>query len=460
MVAAAAPAEFTLGIDALDLDGRGVGHRDGKVVFVEGALPGEQVRAAPVKVKPSYETARLVELLQPSALRVAPACPHFGIGKGYCGGCAMQHLEPRAQVAIKQRVLEDALWHIGRLRPQTVLRPIQGPSWGYRYRARLTVRDVAKKGGVLVGFHERGSSYVADMRVCPVLPPQVSALLLPLRELVGALSLRNRLPQIELAVSEQAGRPAIALVLRVLAAPTEADRARLRAFGAQHAVAIWLQPGGPDTAAPMDADAPRFLQLELPEFGVALPFTPTDFTQVNHRINEVLVRRAVGLLDARADEVVADFFCGLGNFTLPLATRARKVVGLEGNAGLVARARTGAQQLGMAARAQFEARNLFDWTADDWTRLNAEHGPIACVLIDPPREGALALAQVLAATAQRPRRAVYVSCNPATLARDCAVLVHEGGWQLRAAGVVNMFPHTAHVESMAVLEPGAAASEN
>ena len=443
---------YTVEIESLDLEGRGVGHRDGKVVFVEGGLPGERVHAIPVRVKPSYETGRVVEVLRESAIRVTPRCPHFGVGQGFCGGCAMQHLESSAQVAIKQRVLEDALWHIGRVRPQTMMRPIHGPTWGYRYRARLTVRHVAKKGGVLIGFHERGSSFVADMRECHVLPPHVSALLLPLRDLIGALSVFNRLPQIELAVADHDGVQQTALVFRNLAPLTAVDRELLIRFGRDHGVTPWLQPAGPDTAAPLDPlDADRLL-LGLPEFGVSVPFVPTDFTQVNHRINEVLVRRAVRLLEPVADEPVADFFCGLGNFTLPLATCARHVVGLEGSPGLVARARKAAQRAGLDERTSFVARNLFEWTLDDWNRLNGD-SPIGAVLVDPPREGALALVQSLAQTRQWPRRLVYVSCNPATLARDCAVLVNEGGWQLRAAGVVNMFPHTAHVESMAVLEP-------
>jgi len=446
---------FTLEIESLDLEGRGVGHRDGKVVFVEGALPGERALVAPVKVKPGYETARLAQLQRESTLRVRPACPHFGIGAGFCGGCAMQHLEPRAQVAVKQRVLEDALWHIGRVRPLLMLRAIHGPTWGYRYRARLAVRHVARKGGVLVGFHERASSYVADMRECHVLPPHLSRLLLPLRDLVGRLSVYDRLPQIEVAVAGDAGRLQTALVFRHLEPLTSEDRAALAAFGRAHEVTPWVQPGGPETAVPLDAQAADHLRLGLPEFDLSLPFTPTDFTQVNHRANEVLVGRAVRLLDPQPDDRVADFFCGLGNFTLPLATRARLVIGIEGHAGLVARARQAAGQAGLAARARFAARNLFDWTTDDWARLNAEAGPIGRVLIDPPREGALALVHALAQSGQRPRRLVYVSCNPATLARDCAVLVNAGGWRLAAAGVVNMFPHTAHVESMAVLEPGA-----
>jgi 23S rRNA (uracil1939-C5)-methyltransferase len=442
--------EVELEIESLDLEGRGVAHLDGKVVFVEGALPGERVRAQPLKVKPSYETARLTEVLRASSQRVAPRCPHFGFGPGACGGCAMQHLAPAAQLAIKQRALEDSLWHIGRLRPERLLRPVAGPDWHYRFRARLSVRYVARKGGVLVGFHERASSYVADMHECHVLPQRLSDLLLPLRTLIGGLSLRDRLPQIEVAVTAQDD---IVLVLRHLQPLTVADREALRVFARGQRIAFWLQPGGPDTAAPLEADAPSALQLQLPEHGVSIPFGPTDFTQVNHSINEVLVRRALRLLAPQPDEHVLDLFCGLGNFSLPLARQAGRVSGIEGSAPLVRRAQAAAAANGLAVKVHFGAANLFEWTASDLAQIEAERGPVQAVLIDPPREGALAVARVFAAAIRPPRRIVYVSCNPATLARDAAVLVHEGGWRLKSAGVVNMFPHTAHVESLAVLEP-------
>lgn len=451
---------FSIEIDSLDLDGRGVGRRDAKVVFVDGALPGERVLAVATKVKPGYECARLVEVQRECAARVRPACPHFGLHAGACGGCAMQHLEPRAQVAIKQRAVEDALWHIGRVQPRQVLRPIHGPTWGYRYRARLAVRYVARKGGVLVGFHERASSYVADMRECHVLPSHLNRLLLPLRQLVGRLSVRERLPQIEIAVAGEGVRRRTALVFRHLLPLTPADRDLLAAFGREHGVEPWVQPGGPHTAVALDPQHADGLEIDLAEFGLRLPFAPTDFTQVNHRINEVLVRLALRLLEPRHDECVADFFCGLGNFTLPLATRARRVVGIEGQATLVERARAAAEGAGLAERTRWSVCDLFAWSPADWDRLEAQEGSIGAVLIDPPREGALAVAKTLVQAARRPRRIVYVSCNPATLARDCALLVHEGGWQLAACGVVNMFAHTAHVESIAVFDAGAAASES
>lgn len=432
-------------IESLDLDANGVSRSEGKVTFVRGALPGETVLARIVRRKPRFDVAELESIERASPLRATPRCPHFGT----CGGCSMQHVEPRAQVSIKQRALEDTLWHVGRVRAQTILPPIVGPAFGYRFRARLSVRHVPKKGGVLVGFHERGSSYVADMRECHVLPPSVASLLMPLRELVGGLSIRDRMPQVEVAQ----GDSVLALVLRVLEPLSEGDRALLRAFGERHRAELWLQPKGPDSIELFwtpDGGAVSALRYTLPEFGVAMPFRPTDFTQVNASINETLVGRAVRLLEPQPDERVADLFCGLGNFSLPLATRAREVVGVEGSAALVRRAEDNARSNGLSGRTVFRASNLFELTPEGWAAL----GRFDRVLVDPPREGALAVAQALCASGPaRPRRVVYVSCNPATLARDAAVMVHEGGWTLRCAGVVNMFPHTSHVESMAVFEP-------
>ena len=443
-------------IESLDLEGGGVARLDGKVAFIEGALPGETVRWLRQRAKARFDTGRLLEVLRPSSQRTAPECPHFGLEQGSCGGCSMQHLQARAQVSIKQRMLEETLARIGHVRPEMILRPIVGPAWHYRQRARLTARYVERKQSVLVGFHERSSSYVADMRQCKVLARPVGDLLPALRELLGALTVRSRVPQIEVAV---AGGTTV-LVLRVLEPPSEEDRDRLKAFGRAHGVRLWLQPGGPDSAAPMDpgeAGADR-LALSLAEFGVELAFRPTDFTQVNHAMNEVLVRRALALLAAGAADCVADFFCGMGNFTLPLATRAKRVFGLEGNGALLARAAASAADAGVGEKVRFTPRNLFEWRAQDWKALcEAAGGPIARVLVDPPRDGALAVAQSLAECGAQglepPRRLVYVSCNPSTLARDCSVLVNVGGWKLRAAGVINMFPHTSHVESIAMLEP-------
>lgn len=454
------PADW-LRIDSLDIDAQGVARRDdGKVVFVDGALPGEWVSANVHRKKNNWEAASLVAVHEQSSQRVRPRCPHFGLHEGACGGCKMQHLHPGAQVAIKQRVLEDNLWHLGKVKPDVVLPAIEGPAWGYRWRARFSVRHVRKKGAVLVGFHERKSRYVADIRECHVVPPHVSDLLLPLRALIASMDAIETCPQIELAC----GDTVTALVLRHLEPLSAGDLAKLRAFAAAHAgVQWWLQPKGPDTVKLLDPDAGPELGYSLPEFGIAMPFRPTDFTQVNPHINRVLVDRAIRLLDVRRGHRVIDWFCGLGNFTLPLATRAAEVLGVEGSEALVARSRenlalnqAGREQAPLAPTS-FAARNLFEMTPQ---QLVAD-GVADRWLVDPPREGAFALAKAVADLHQDaalrgawtpPRRIVYVSCNPATLARDAGLLVHQGGYRCSAAGVVNMFPHTAHVESIAVFD--------
>ena len=444
-----------LTVDSIDLEAQGVARNaEGKVVFIEGALPGEQVQVNVGRSKNAWEQGTMTAMRRESAQRVRPGCPHFGLHAGACGGCKMQHLHAGAQVAVKQRVLEDNLQHLAKLRPEQLLRPIEGPTWGYRYRARLSVRWVAKKGVVLVGFHERKSRYVADMQVCPVLPAKLSAMLMPLRTLIAGMDQRDRLPQIELAIGERAEGLVIALVLRHLAPVSPADADRLRQFGAEHGVQWWLQPKGPDTVHLLDEGGPE-LAYSLPEFGITMPFMPTDFTQVNHAINTVLVGRALRLLAPQRDERVIDWFCGLGNFTLPIATLAREVLGIEGSETLVQRSRDNALRNGLADRASFAARNLFELSADNLVAL----GSAEKWLVDPPREGAFALAKALADLHAAPRdgwappqRIVYVSCNPATLARDAGLLVHQAGYRCVAAGAVNMFPHTAHVESMAVFE--------
>ena len=384
---------FTVEIESLDQDGRGVAHREGKAVFVEGALPHEVVTYERIRNKTSF----------------------------------------------------------GKTKPENILPPIYGPFWGYRHRARFTVRDVTKKGGVLVGFHERSSSYVADMHSCAILPKHVSDMIDPLRELVSTLTIRQRLPQIDVAVD---GHGRTALVFRNLEPLGEGDEEKLLAFGDQYGADIWLQPKGPDSAAPIRPELENALGLYLSEFDVRIAFKPTDFTQVNHALNETMVSRAVRLLRLTPESRVVDFFCGLGNFTLPLARRSARVIGLEGSEGLVSRAKAGAAENGLADKTDFVARNLFTWSEQDWDAIWKKMGGIDRLLLDPPREGAQAVCQVLAATDKRPERVVYVSCNPATLARDCAILQHQGGWRLLEAGVMNMFPHTGHVESMAVLVPG------
>jgi len=442
-------------IKALDMDGRGVGHvanedgSQGKVIFVEGALPGERVSFQSYRKKPKWEAATMTQLHRESSLRVKPQCEYFGV----CGGCAMQHLEPAAQVAMKQRVLEDNLWHLSKLKAETMLRPIYGPTWGYRYRARISVKNVVKKGTVLVGFHEKKSAFVSDMKTCEILPPHVSAMLVPLRQLIATLTLINRLPQIELAIGEgEDGKQVTVMVLRIMDAPTLEDEVKLKAFADQYDVQLWLQSKGPDTAKPY-YPAQSTLHYTLPEFGIRMPFKPTDFTQVNHQINRVLVARALRLLDVQAGDRVADLFCGLGNFTLPIATLAREVVGIEGSTALTERAADNAKINGVNKKTAFYCRNLFNATTQDFIAL----GKFDRMLIDPPREGALEVCKAIvglqgAHAVLKPSRIVYVSCNPATLARDAGELVTLGGYRLTMAGVVNMFPHTAHVESIAVFD--------
>lgn len=487
---AVAQYEGPLRIESLDMEAQGVAHRpDGKVVFVEGALPFETVSVQVTRSKSAYDKAIVGAILRPSPQRVQPLCPHFGLHVGACGGCRMQHLHADAQVAVKQRALEDSLWHLGKVRPGQILPAVHGPSWGYRYRARLSVRHVRKKGVVLVGFHERSGAYVADIRECRVLPESVSALLLPLRALIAAMHAREALPQIELAVGDDGPVQVIALVLRHMHALDDHDIALLRAFAAaqSHAAGVraqviqwWLQSGGPDTAARLDEGGPA-LAYRLSEFAIRMPFRPTDFTQVNPCINDVLVGIAVRLLEVTRTERVIDWFCGLGNFSLPLATRAASVLGVEGSAALVQRAQQNAQENNRQrapgqtlASVRFVTRNLFEMTAS----VLLADGAADKWLLDPPREGAFALVCALAALHaglggeaavpldagsaiepvppppewEFPRRIVYVSCNPATLARDAAVLVHQAGYRCAAAGVVNMFAHTAHVESVALFE--------
>ncbi len=427
-----------LRIEAIDHEGQGIARHEGKTVFVEGALAGETVLARITRSKANYDKAVCEQVLIASSQRCQPRCPHFGV----CGGCSLQHLEPGAQVAAKQRVLEDNLARIGGVKPEIVDPPIAGPSWGYRTRARLSVRHVPKKGGVLVGFHERRSSYVADMRECHVLPPAISALLPELRRLIEALTIRDRIPQIEYAQGD--AEPV--LVLRHLEPLPAEDAERLIAFGREHQLQWWLQPKGPETAHPL-LDGEATLGYRLQEFGLRLQFAPTEFTQVNPHLNAMLVRRAMRLLELSPEDRVGDLFCGLGNFTLPMAQRARFVYGIEGSVALVQRALRNAAQNGLAERCEFAVQNLFE-LPEGWF---ASLPQLNKLLIDPPRDGAVEVVKRLPRSdVSAVERIVYVSCNPATLARDAAILCHDRGYRLVRASIANMFPHTAHVESIAL----------
>lgn len=421
---------------SLDHEGHGIARIDGKVTFVDGALAGERAEISVYRKHAKYNSANAVAILKPSAQRADPRCRYFG----RCGGCSMQHLEASAQVAVKQRVLEENLARIGKVRPEIVLRALHGPSWGYRARARLSSRLVGKKGAVLVGFREKRSSFVAEMASCEILAPGVSALIQPLRELIVQLSNADRIPQVEVAVGEHV----TVLVFRLLEPWTDDDAVRVRSFAEQHRVQVWEQRKGPDTARPFWPDIAPELSYSLPEFGLVMRFEPTDFTQVNAAVNRALVSRAIRLLEPRAGERIADLFCGLGNFTLPIATRGAEVHGIEGSRELVERARANALHNRLPG-VHFTVDNLFEMTPEKFAAL----GHFDKLLIDPPRSGAIELVKSLPETGG-PHRIVYISCDPATLARDAEVLCHVKGYRLEAAGVANMFPHTAHVESIAL----------
>ena len=431
----AAPLTATPVVRIQDLaqDGRGIARVEGKAVFIDGALPGEQVRYRIVKRRAQFDEAVLEQIVEASAHRVEPRCAHFGL----CGGCSLQHLEPQAQLQAKQGQLLDVLQRVGSAVPERVLPPLAGPAWGYRRRARLGVKFVRKKQRVLSGFRERLSPYLADLSACEVLVPRLRTLPAQLAALVGTLELRERVPQVEVAASEEH----IALVFRVMAEPGEGDLARLRQFGRDLGVQIYLQPGGLESVRALDPADP----LSYAVLGERIEFQPTDFVQVNIAINSAMVERALELLQPGADDAVLDLFCGLGNFSLPLARCCAHLTGVEGDAGLIARARRNAEANGVG-NTRFIAQDLFEpaafgpWADERYAR----------VLLDPPRAGAQAVVERMSRWG--PDRVVYISCHPGTLARDTRILTHEQGYVLAAAGVMDMFPHTTHVESIAVFE--------
>lgn len=422
----------TVQIVDLTHDGRGVARTEGKTLFVDGALPGEKVEAVRLRKRRTYDEGKVVSLLVPAADRVSPPCPRFDI----CGGCSLQHLAEQSQLLAKEKVLLDKLRRIGEVEPGTLFPAIHGPGVGYRRRARLGVRWVEGKGRALVGFRERFSSFIADIECCPVLAPPADRLILPLSGLIGSLSLRQRLPQVEVSVADNR----TALVFRVLQDPTEADLDALRVFRESYEVDVYLQRGGVDTIMPLDGEFTP-LVYRLPDFDLEYRFVPTDFIQVNGEMNRKMVARAVELLAVGPGDRVLDLFCGLGNFTLPLARSGAAVTGVEGDAALVARARENASRNGVD-RVEFIVANLFD----DYSELEWAPRPYDAVLLDPPRTGARDILPLVATAG----RLVYVSCHPGTLARDAGMLVHELGYRLEGAGVMDMFPHTAHVESIAL----------
>lgn len=430
---AASPASAR--IDSFAHDGRGVAHVDGKAVFIEGALPGEEVVFTYTALRRDYAEGRVEQIVTASPDRAEPRCSRYAV----CGGCRLQHLTLGKQIAAKQDQLLEQLRRIGKVEPESVLVPLTGEVWGYRRKARLGVKYVAKKGKVLVGFREKASNLLAEIDACPVLHPSVGERIADIARLIEGLSLRDRIPQIEVAVGDET----TALVFRALADPSEQDLARLCAFGAEFGLSILLQRQGPDSVAPLYPANAAVLSYSLPAQGLSFEFTPGDFTQVNLDINRRMVGRVLELLELAAEHQVLDLFCGLGNFTLPIAQRARQVIGIEGDRGLVEKARRNAERNGIGS-AEFHVADLFQ-THDGMPWIDRRFDR---VLLDPSRAGAQEALRYVPRW-QAPR-IVYVSCNPATLARDAGALVHEYGYRLAAAGVMDMFPHTAHVESVAV----------
>ncbi len=431
---------FQTDITDLSHDGRGVARREGeggKVTFISGALPGETVVAEPTARSRHFDEAKTREVLQPSPLRVSPRCPHFGV----CAGCVLQHLAEDQQIVAKQRVLMDNLGRIGHVTPQSVLPALVGDSWGYRRKGRFSVRRVEKKDKTLVGFREQDPRFVADLSICYTVIPQIGEKITALAALVESLDGRRDIPQIEFI----AGDAAVALTVRHLQPLGDDDRQRLIAFAQEHEFAIFLQPGGVDTVHPLWPQQQVALSFRLPQWDVELAFRPLDFIQVNASLNQKMIAHALALLDASPEDRVLDLFCGLGNFTLPLARGVREVVGVEGDAGLVARARENAQRNGLD-NAQFYAADLTqDQRNAAWMRQGFDK-----LLLDPPRSGAIDVLKQL--PLKKFERIVYVSCHPGSLARDADYLVNEQGFTLKAAGAMDMFPHTAHVESIAVFE--------
>jgi 23S rRNA (uracil1939-C5)-methyltransferase len=424
----------TASITAATHDGRGIAATDGKKVFVAGALPGETVRFVRRKRRRNFDEAELLEVIEASPERIEPRCAVYG----RCGGCSLQHMSIEAQRSIKERSLKDNLERIGGVKPERWLPPLAGEEWGYRRRARLAVKDVPAKGRTLVGFRERHAPFITDMQRCEVLANPVDALIAPLGEMIGSLSIRARLPQIEVAVADNA----VALVFRVLDPPSASDIDTLSAFAVEQGVQVYLQSKGPDTITPLAPTEPEPLSYALPEFDVHMTFEPADFIQVNGAINQRMVSLAIDLLDVGPGHRVLDLFCGLGNFSLPLARRANDVLGIEGEGALVRRAEENARNNGID-NASFRAVDLAAIDgSEDWLAAGCDR-----LLLDPARSGAEAVVRRMRLL--DPERIVYVSCHPGTLARDAALLVSEAGYVLEAAGIIDMFPHTGHVESIA-----------
>jgi 23S rRNA (uracil1939-C5)-methyltransferase len=424
-------------IDSLSHDGRGVAHIDGKAVFIHGALPGEEVEFIYTRKQRRYDEGHVETVITASPERVSPGCEHFGI----CGGCSLQHLAEKAQITSKQQALMDAFQRIGKVMPESISPPLLSPSaWGYRKKARLGAKFVHKKGKVLVGFRERGSGFVADLDSCLVLDPKVGELVSPLAQLIASLSIKEKVPQIEVSM----GDDECVLIFRILEPLTGEDEQKLLGFGTQNNLSIYIQDGGPDTVRPLTGVATDLL-YRLPDHELELHFLPNDFTQVNSGLNRLMINKALELLELKQTDRVLDLFCGLGNFTLPIAKRCESVTGVEGDAGLVARARGNAVANDVHNTDYFTANLYESLEKEPWLLRQFDKA-----LLDPPRSGALEVLEHLPKLGIE--RIVYVSCYPGTLARDAGELVQKHGYRLLSAGVMDMFPHTAHVESIALFE--------
>ena len=424
-------------IESLSHEGRGIARINGKTVFIDGALPGEQVRFQYTRKRGQFDEGRTVEVLEPSSSRVEPRCPYYGM----CGGCSLMHLDSGEQILHKQSVLLEQLQHIGGLEPERIIPPLSASRWGYRRKARLGVKYVAGKEKVLVGFREKFSSFIADIDSCEVLHPILGEAIGQLKELVQELSVYRQIPQLEVAVSDSVA----AVVIRHLAPLTGNDRRILADFEAQRPVRFYLQPGGLDSVHSLSGEDGQNLYYRLDGHDITVEFSPIDFTQVNFELNALLVDRVIELLEPGPADKVLDLFCGLGNFTLPIARYAQHATGLEGSEDLVLRAQKNAQRNSLS-NVGFGVCNLMEPDAGSLVSGYAYNK----VLLDPPRTGAREIIEQL--DLERVERLVYVSCNPATLARDAGILVKQGGLRLKAAGVMDMFPHTSHVESIALFE--------
>jgi 23S rRNA (uracil-5-)-methyltransferase RumA len=425
----------TVQIDSLSHDGRGIAHIHGKTVFVEQGLPGEEARIEIRRSHSRYAEARITELIRSSPDRIGAKCRHYSV----CGGCSFQHVSRDYQISHKQRILLEQLQHIGGVKPEHILPPLIAAEWGYRRKARLSVKFVEKKHKVLVGFREKSSSFIAELSCCEVLHPAVGLILADLQQLIGRLSIHRHIPQIEVAVADNA----TALVIRHLAELTHPDRELLRGFEQWKKVLFYLQPGGVETIQPLSPDRSVELVYTAPEFNIEFAFLPADFVQVNGEMNNLIIRRALELLELRAEDTVLDLFCGLGNFSLPMARYCRSITGVEGEQGLIERARQNAER-NKIMNVEFHHADLVSNSLQG----RFPRGVYTRVLLDPPRTGA---GEILGGMSfSDTERIVYISCNPATLARDAGILTQDKGFQLRQAGIADMFPHTSHIESVAL----------